>query len=186
MYAAGMTPATTARITARPPVRLTAGALEVTFEWVGDRWRHRVSCAGRPVAESLEGPGPAGDPRWPASPALQEVTTAMADGGMAIVAVGAACRAHFSASLRADAGHADTVLVEAACRIVEPAGWLGSTYRDAAGGTARIQADAAGAVPRTVCWSYRIGPQGVTAAGGPGATLAIGPAIDHISGRPGL
>ena len=157
---------TTARAASRPPLALVAGALVVTCEWAGDRWRHHVAFRGRPLVESVEGPGADGDPRWPASPALQEMSAVEAGGRPALLGVGAAGRAHFSASLTPDPRLADTVLVEVACRIVEPAGWLGSTYRDAAGGTLRITAAGGGDLPRTVRWAYRIGPAGVEPVSG--------------------
>jgi hypothetical protein len=156
-----MSAATTDRTASRLPATLAAGGLAVTFEWTGDRWRHRVALAGRPLVESVEGPGSGGDPRWPESPALQEVSMAETGGRTALLAVGSAGRSHFSASLTADPRLPDTVLVEIACRLVEPAGWLGSTYRDATGGLTRIAAAGGDPVPRTVCWSYRIGPGGV-------------------------
>lgn len=161
-----MPPATTDPAASRTPVALVAGALVVTCEWAGDRWRHRVAHRGRPVVESVEGPGPGGDPRWPASPALQEVSSVEAAGRPALLAVGAAGRSHFSASVTPDPRLADTVLVEVACRIVEPAAWLGSTYRVAGGDAVRIEAAGGGSAPATVRWSYRIGPAGLTPAAG--------------------
>ena len=154
-----MTAATTDRAAARPPVVLAVGDLAVIFEWAGDRWRHSVTHRGRLVAESVEGPGPAGDADWPASPPCQEVTTA-APGRQALLAVGAAGRSHFAASVAADPARSDTVFVEVACRIRAAAGWLGSTYRLPDGRTVRVAA-AGAAPPRTVCWAYRIGPTGV-------------------------
>ena len=165
-----MTTATTDRVAARPPVALVVGDLAVTFEWAGDRWRHSVTHRGRFVAESIEGPGPAGDASWPSSPPCQEVTTAAAP-RPALVAVGSAGRSHFAASLAADPARPDTVLVEVACRIREPAGWLGSTYRMPDGDTVCVTAEAAAATPRTVCWAYRLGPAGVESAA-PGAEPA--------------
>jgi len=158
-----MTAATTDRVAARPPLGLAVGDLTVIFEWDGDRWRHRVMHRDRLVAESVEGPGPAGDASWPASPPCQEVADA-APGRAALLAVGAAGRSHFAASVAADPARSDTVIIEVACRIREPAGWLGSTYRVAGGGTVRVAAAAAGTPPRTVCWTYRIGPAGVEPA----------------------
>ncbi len=163
-----MTSATTERTGFRQPVRLSAGAIGVAFEWDGDRWRHRVTHENLLVAESVEGAGPDGDPRWPASPALQEVSVAEAAGGRALVAVGAAGRSHFSASFTADTTQPDTVFVDVACRIREAAGWLGTTYRLACGGFVRVAAEA-GTSPGTVRWSYRVGPQGVVRAATPAA-----------------
>ena len=156
-----MDAATIDRARARPPLRLAAGDLEVVFEWAGDRWGHRIEHRGRLVAESVEGVGPTGDPRWPRSPALQEVSAEETAAGSVLLAVGAAGRSHFSASVAADPEVPDTVVVEVACRIREPAGWLGTTYRGATGDVAQVAAAAEGPPPRTVRWSYRLGPRGV-------------------------
>ncbi len=152
--------------TPRPAPRLAAGALCVEFEWTGDRWRHRVLHAGAVLLESVEGPlHPDGDPRWPASPVLTEVSQVDAGGRMALVGVGLAGRSHFSASITADRERPETLVFELACRIQEGPSWLGSTYRmaGAVDAAARIPADAAptGPLPRTVAWSYTIGPGGI-------------------------
>ena len=89
--------------------------------------------------------------------------------------VGLAGRSHFSASISADMSRPDTLLFEIACRIQEQPLWLGSTYRPA--GTAAVRPDDTaiddavecvtagtspdGPLPRTVVWSYAIGPAGV-------------------------
>ena len=156
-----MDAATSDRTCSRPPLRLAAGDLEVTFEWAGDRWRHRIAHRGRLVAESVEGPEAGGDPRWPLSPALQEVSAGGTADRPVLLAVGAAGRSHFSASVAADPGAPDTVVVEIACRIREAPGWLGTTYRGASGDVVRVAAAAEGPPPRTVRWSYRVGPGGV-------------------------
>ena len=119
----------------------------------------------------MEGPGPDGDPRWPASPAFQEVSAADAAGRRVLLAVGAAGRSHFSASFSADPAAADTVLVDVACRFQEPPGPLGTTYRTAAGAVVRVDAEA-GPPPRTTRWCYRVGPGGVV----PGAAAEAAPA----------
>ena len=84
-------------------VRLAAGAVEVAFVWDGDRWTHHVRCRGATICTSVEGAWPAGgDPRWPASPALQEVTPAAPGAGAAVLAVGHAGRSHYAASVAVD------------------------------------------------------------------------------------
>jgi hypothetical protein len=171
VYAAAMAAATTERTGFRQPLTLSAGGLEVAFEWAGDRWRHRVTHGGRLVAESVEGPGPDGDPRWPASPAFQEVSAAEAAGRRVVLAVGAAGRSHYSASFAADPAAADTVLVDVACRFQEPPIRLGTTYRTAAGVLVRVAAEA-GPPPRTTRWCYRVGPGGVAPDGAAEAALA--------------
>jgi hypothetical protein len=152
-----------------PPPTITVGDTTITFDWRGDRWGHRATVGGSLVAESVEGPdGEAGDPRWPASPVLTEVTPTTATGRPAIVGVGLAGRSHFSASFTAHPTLADAVLVEIACRIQEPPGRLGSSYRAADGELPRVTPSqaAAGGLPRTIQWSYCIGPRGIVAAAG--------------------
>ena len=153
----------------RPVPRLQAGRTELVFDWRDDRWGHRVSVGGRPLADSVEGvAAPAEDPRWPASPVLVEVSTVTIGGHPALVGVGLAGRSHFSASIAPHPELPDTLLFEIACRIQEPPGWLGSTYRvdaEPAAVTAASPrpAPAGGELPRTVQWSYAIGPGGITA-----------------------
>jgi hypothetical protein len=156
----------------RPSLRLAAGALEVVFEWAGDRWAHSVFRGGELLAASVEGPWPAGgDPRWPASPALQEVMAEAAGGRPALLALGHAGRSHYSASVAADPDSADTLRFELACRIATEPVWIGSTYRrpgEASGPAVVRAADPGGGLPRTVQWRYAWGPDGL-AAGGPPA-----------------
>lgn len=151
---------------------LAAGAVAVAFERSGDRWRHVVTLAGGLLLESIEGPAdPAADPRWPASPVLTEVSVVDAAGRPAILGLGLAGRSHFSVSIAAHPDRPDTLLFEVACRIQEPPGWLGSTYRATDGGLVRAVPVAADAdLPRTVQWAYTVGPAGlapVPAAAGP-------------------
>lgn len=79
---------------------LSAGAIEVVFEWTADRWTHRLLLDGEPVWESIDGPWPpGGDPRWPASPVLVELDRVGSGPAAAVVGVGLAGRSHFSASV---------------------------------------------------------------------------------------
>jgi hypothetical protein len=145
----------------KSPLRLQAGATSVTFTWSGDRWEHAVLVADGRRWRSVEGPGHAGgDPRWPASPALVEVSLVAAGSGPAVLGVGLAGRSHFSLSVVACPDRADTLLFEAAARIVEPATWVGSTYHENVG-VVRAAADRTIAPPATVRWAYRIGPEGL-------------------------
>jgi len=148
----------------KPPIRLAAGSTVVEFAWIRDRWQHGVvSRLGR--WESLEGEADGrNDPRWPASPVLVEVSLVELAGGPAILGVGLAGRSHFSLSVATCSEETDTLLFEAACRIQEPAAWIGSTYADSGGRIIRLQA-ASVAPPATLSWSYRIGPGGVTRCG---------------------
>jgi hypothetical protein len=153
-------------------VRLVAGTASVAFERAGDRWRHVVTVAGAPLLTSIEGPHDhAADPRWPASPALTEVSLVAAAGRSAILGLGLAGRSHFSVSVAAHPALPDTLLFEVACRIQEPPAWLGSTYRTADGGLVRAApADAGADLPRTMQWAYAVGPAGLAplpAAAGP-------------------
>ncbi len=146
-------------------LRLTAGSTVVEFNWDRDRWRHEVlSAAGRWT--SLEGAGERGDDRWPASPVLVEVSLVELADGPAILGVGLAGRSHFSLSVAACPAHGDTLLFEAACRIQEPAAWLGSSYTAPHGGVVRFAAPPA-RPPATVTWGYRIGPGGGAECGPP-------------------
>lgn len=152
-------------------VSLAAGVVEVAFVWDGDRWTHHVRCRGATVCASVEGAWPAGgDPRWPASPALQEVTSAARGARPALLAVGHAGRSHYAASVDVDPDGTDTLRFEIACRLAEEPGWVGSTYRMPGSDAApmRIAApDPGGILPRTVRWSYTIGPAGLAASGPP-------------------
>lgn len=146
----------------RGALRLAAGRLQLDLEWAGDRWMHRVTIDGRIVAESIEGAADGRAPAWPASPAIVEVSRIDVAGRPAIVGVGLAGRSHFSLSVTPHRTLADTLLFEAACRIVEPAAWLGSTYRVAAGQPpVLVPVTAVAAPPATVQWAYRIGPRGI-------------------------
>jgi len=165
----------------RPPVHLDAGPTAAVFTWTGDRWAHRITTGGGESDgwTSLDGPSPAADPRWPASPVLVELSRvdlpmAAAAGGSAVVGVGLAGRSHFSASVAPDPEVANAIRFEIACRLHEPPLWLGSTYR--AGGQLfqLTVADAVTTLPRTVVWAYSIGPQGIF--GVRGAAVATRPA----------
>ena len=145
----------------KSPLRLHAGATSVTFTWVGDRWEHVVLVPGGCTWRSREGAdGPDDDARWPASPPLVEVSLVAAGTRPAVLGVGLAGRSHFSLSVVACPERPETLLFEAAARVVEPGGWLGSTY-DGDQGRERVTADPAGPPPATVRWAYRIGPAGL-------------------------
>jgi hypothetical protein len=152
----------------------TAGATG-QFTWAGDRWQHRVSIR-RPGGEtsvdaweSVEGPWPAGaDPRWPASPVLAELSAvalprAEPAAGQAVVGVGLAGRSHFSAAIAPDPDRPSAIRFEIACRLTEPPGWLGSTYQVGGRVVQVVPRAASGPLPRTVTWSYSLGPEGLCA-----------------------
>lgn len=157
----------------RPPVRLEAGGTTLAFLWAGDRWQHSIRLPSGRVVESLEGPAPGGDPRWPASPPLVEVSTAATACGPAALAVGLAGRSHFSASIAPLPEAEGVLLFEIACRFQEEPAWLGSSYL-LDGRTVRV-AVATGLLraPGTVRWSYTIGPEGIIAT--PPTAVTEGP-----------
>lgn len=157
----------------RPPLRLVTGGTTLAFAWAGDRWRHTVTLASGEVIESLEGPADAGDPRWPASPPLVEVSELRTARGPAALAVGLAGRSHFSASISPLVGRDGVLLFEIACRFHDQPAWLGSSYLRA-GRPVRIAARTSHLeAPGTVQWAYTIGPEGVVAM--PPAEVAEGP-----------
>ena len=94
--------------------------------------------------------------------------------GLAIVGVGLAGRSHFSASISSDPRAADTIRFEIACRLHERPGPLGSTYRQGARLFRLTPLDPSTVLPRTVVWSYSIGPLGIVSV--EGATVSTGPA----------
>ncbi len=150
----------------KSPLCLRAGSTSVTFTWSGDRWEHAVIVAGGCAWRSREGgDAPDDDPRWPASPPLVEVSLVAAGTRPAVLGVGLAGRSHFSLSVVACPERPDTLLFEAAARIVEPSGWLGSTY-EGHRGRERVPAGDASPPPATVRWAYRIGPAGLEPVSG--------------------
>ncbi len=158
------------------PIRLAAGATIVEFRRAGDRWRHAISTSDGRVWQSVEGSAdPAGDPRWPASPVLTEVTLTQAGGRSAVLGLGLAGRSHFSLCVTIHASEPNTLLFEAACRLGDMPGWLGSTYCPPGGDTISLEPlGPAPTPPATVLWSYLVGP------GGP--TLLPSPAFGRAAG----
>ena len=177
-----MKPHDTRSPTSRPPVQLRAGQTVAEFKWSGDRWTHQITTGGSDGWTTLDGPHPpADDPRWPASPVLVELSrvavphsAAAGDQAMAIVGVGLAGRSHFSASIAPDAHTADAIRFEIACRLHESPGWLGSTYRMGDRMVQLTVLDESTSLPRTVVWSYSIGPKGIVAVRGAAFATAPG------------
>ncbi|MFM8735004.1 MAG: hypothetical protein ACKOC8_07425 [Pirellulales bacterium] len=162
-----------APVRSRPWVRMAAGDTTVVFTWAGDRWRHAITLPSGEVVESLEGPADGGDPRWPASPPLVEVTAVQTARGPATLAVGLAGRSHYSASISPLPDRDGVLLFEIACRFHDQPPWLGSSYRRA-GTLVRIAAGSGPwRAPGTVQWSYTIGPGGIVAT--PPAVASGGP-----------
>lgn len=164
----------------RPAQVLVVGGAEVRFEWRGDRWTHVVrfdGLADGPTAgpwHSVEGPGDnSSDDRWPASPVLVELHTHPAAGSFAVIGLGLAGRSHFSASVGPDPQVPGALRFDIAARIHEPPVQLGSSYLSGGPAAAILRVEplppANAPLPRTVEWSYRIGPHGIEAL--PGARL---------------
>lgn len=146
----------------RAPVSLTLGRTALRFSWQDDRWVHEILLPDGTRWHSVEGASAAGgDPRWPASPVLVELSRLEGPHGPALVGVGLAGRSHFSASVGPDPLHADRIRFECACRVAEPPEWLGSTYAGPGGVVRVVPAGAAGRPPATVQWGYGVGPEGV-------------------------
>lgn len=154
--------ATTVPPSPKQPIRLASGSTIAEFTWHRDRWRHDVTTTVGHWVSLEGGDDDRADARWPASPALVELSLIALADGPAVLGVGLAGRSHFSLSVRPCPRTADTILFDAACRIHEPAAWLGSTYRGSEGLAVRIEA-ATAAAPATVTWGYSIGPAGVRA-----------------------
>ena len=145
-------------------IELAAGTTTVVFTWAGDRWAHEVRLADDRRWQSVEGPsGSQADPRWPAPPPLIEVSLAAPAGVPAVLGVGRAGRSHYSLCVVADADEADTLFFDVACRIHEPAGWLGSTYQSSSAAVLSLAADLTAPPPGTVRWAYSVGPRGILA-----------------------
>jgi hypothetical protein len=86
-------------------------------------------------------------------------------GGIAVMGLGLAGRSHFSASVGADPAAPGSIRFDIAARIHEPPVRLGSTYRSDGPAATILRVEplplAAPPLPRTVEWSYRIGPHGI-------------------------
>ncbi len=106
------------------------GSLSVRlhFAWCGDRYAHCLELTrdGQSLVglRSLEG---ADHETWPASPALQQLNLQTSGAGRSCaLLLGMAGKNHWSASVET---RADRLVFDIACRVQEPAGWLGSSYQ---------------------------------------------------------
>lgn len=146
------------------PVSLVVDGLAVRFTWQIDRWAHSIAW-GDDAWRSVEGPHEAaGDPRWPASPVLVELSRLDLPHGPAILGVGRAGKSHFSASITADPGRPGRLVFEIACRVQDPPAWLGSTYRGPAGRVCVVP-PAGPEPPATIRWAYAVSPRGIEPLG---------------------
>jgi hypothetical protein len=143
------------------PLTLAIGPVTVAFTWAGDRWSHRVTLRDGSVWESVEGPRPDGDPRWPASPVIVELSRLETPRGAAVLGVGLAGRSHFSACIGPDPLDPDRALFEIACRCNEPPVWLGSTYHGPSGPAAVAPPLAGLTLPSTIQWGYAFSSRGL-------------------------
>jgi len=111
------------------PVILSAAGFRLTLVSCGDRLAHTVGLvlADRvvPLLASLEG---ASDEDWPPSPPLTTVETPAVSGDTHALLLGMAGRSHWSAAIKMEEA-SRCIMFEVACRIKEPASWLGSSYR---------------------------------------------------------
>ncbi|MFN5756567.1 MAG: hypothetical protein ACK48S_06655 [Planctomycetia bacterium] len=143
------------------PLTLAIGPVTVAFSWAHDRWSHRVTLRDGRTWQSIEGPPADGDPRWPASPVIVELSRLQTPRGDAVLGVGLAGRSHFSVCVGPDPHDPDRALFEIACRSNEPPVWLGSTYHGPAGPTTIAPPLAGLALPATIQWGYAFSGRGL-------------------------
>jgi hypothetical protein len=112
-----------------PPVILNAAGFRLTLVSCGDRLAHTVGLVLSdrvvPLLASLEGTP---DDDWPPSPPLTTVETPTRSPESQALLLGMAGRSHWSAAIKMVEA-AWCMEFEVACRIKEPAAWLGSSYR---------------------------------------------------------
>lgn len=122
---------------------LSSDRVQVVFRWVGDRWVHALHAlcpdGSRAAACWQTAPvSPGDEATWPSSPPLVELGDVPMPHGTAIVGVGSAGTTHYSVSV--SAAPEGGLRFEFACRLLTPAGWLGTTYAaDGAGSTLSIE-----------------------------------------------
>jgi len=112
------------------------GELAVLFRWNGDRYAHVVQSGDGIMLASDEGT-PEQD--WPASPAIQQISTEMIDGQPTVLGVGCCGSSHFSVSVQveSDDENRQSIRFDWAARLSKPlstadaGAWLGSTYAPA-------------------------------------------------------
>lgn len=124
-------------------LRSSDGDLAVAFEWQGDRYAHRIELRGVACLSSQEGTA---HHDWPASPAIQQLSTEMIAGKPTILGVGCCGTTHFSVSVQLDTEHesGSAIRFDWAARLSKPLrseqigsiasednglAWLGSTYQ---------------------------------------------------------
>lgn len=137
-----MTPTTTDR-RGFAEKTLASDRVEVVFRWMGDRWVHALHAlrpdGSRAAACWQTAPvAPGDEASWPSSPPLVELGDVPMPHGTALVGVGSAGKTHYSVSVSAEPEGG--LRFEFACRLMTPAGWLGTTYAaDGADSTLAIE-----------------------------------------------
>ena len=108
---------------------LAAGPLRVRFIRTGDRYAHVIEHEAESrwveLMRSVEGDHASA---WPASPPLQYVEINARSADSTALLVGMSGKSHWSMSMTLN-GAARRIECDVACRLREPAGWLGSTYQ---------------------------------------------------------
>ncbi|MCM2373332.1 hypothetical protein [Aporhodopirellula aestuarii] len=120
--------------------------LTVDFTWQGDRYSHVIGCFDNPRWSSFEGTA---EEDWPASAAIQQLSTEVIDGRTTILGVGCCGTTHFSVSVQLEESDdlSPSIRFDWAARLSKPlspcevknadneeaSAWLGSTYRDETG-----------------------------------------------------
>jgi hypothetical protein len=104
--------------------------LRVEFEWIKDRFAHRVLAfvddSWVPLMQSVEGDD---ENLWPPSPALQQLSIEpRTNDKRAALAVGMSGRSHYSISVDADQ-ITPSLNYDVACRYTEQPEFIGSSYR---------------------------------------------------------
>lgn len=130
---------------------LASGGVRAIFSPQGDRFTCRIELLpSGMVLLAVDEPTEAGSVSdvWPPSPPLQDVHLEERPDGLSLaLMVGQAGTSHWSISCELDSQR-DELAFDVACRIKEPATWLGSTYQlppeleyqgDPAGGEIRTQ-----------------------------------------------
>lgn len=105
----------------------SASGLRLEFLQHHDRYSHRLVAAdGAILLASIEGTD---QDNWPASPPLQQLSIEEHRPGVEVaLLVGMAGKSHWSLSIEPLADGSG-FLFDAACRLREPTGWLGSSYQ---------------------------------------------------------
>ena len=132
---------------------LSSDRVQVVFRWVGDRWVHALHAlcpdGSRAAACWQTAPvAPGDEASWPSSPPLVELGDVPLPQGTAIVGVGSAGTTHYSVSV--SAAPEGGLRFEFACRLLTPAGWLGTTYAAGEAATTLAIEPLGGAVLHTI------------------------------------